>query len=144
MYYDVGMYSGIWTRNFVYLVRWHGQLMSALAGHCLPTKKRRANKGQLGKHQLTTPSSNLNNISCLYSTISHYYHFQDNKTELIQWQNILNSKGFIREMIKTGNNALETHFYCVILSTGHSISWSLYLLSHSISWVTISWEPYST
>ena len=29
-------YSRIRTRNFVYLVRWRGQLMSALAGHCLP------------------------------------------------------------------------------------------------------------
>ena len=29
-------YSGISTRNFVYLVRWHGQLMPALAGDCLP------------------------------------------------------------------------------------------------------------
>ena len=28
--------SGIQTRNFVYLVRWCGQLMSALAGQCLP------------------------------------------------------------------------------------------------------------
>ena len=24
------------TRYFVYLARWRGQLMSALAGHCLP------------------------------------------------------------------------------------------------------------
>ena len=29
-------YSRIRTINFVYLVRWRGQLMSALAGHCLP------------------------------------------------------------------------------------------------------------
>ena len=29
-------YSRIRTKNFVYLVRWRGQLMSALAGHCLP------------------------------------------------------------------------------------------------------------
>ena len=29
-------YSGISTRNFVYLVRWHGQLMPALVGDCLP------------------------------------------------------------------------------------------------------------
>ena len=28
MYYDVGMYSGIWTTNFAYLVRWHGQLIA--------------------------------------------------------------------------------------------------------------------
>ena len=28
--------SGIQTRNFVYLVRWCGQLMCALAGQCLP------------------------------------------------------------------------------------------------------------
>ena len=28
-------YSGIRTINFVYLVRWDGQLMSALAFHCL-------------------------------------------------------------------------------------------------------------
>ena len=31
--------SRIETRNFVYLARWRGQLMSALAGHCLPTKR---------------------------------------------------------------------------------------------------------
>ena len=53
-------YSGIWTRKFVYLVRWHAQLMFALAGHCLPYQKRRANKDQLGRHQLTTPSSKVN------------------------------------------------------------------------------------
>ena len=29
-------YSRTRTRYFVYLVRWRGQLMSALAGHCLP------------------------------------------------------------------------------------------------------------
>ena len=29
-------YSRIRTRYFVYLVRWRGQLMSALVGHCLP------------------------------------------------------------------------------------------------------------
>ena len=29
-------YSGIRIINLVYLVRWHGQMMSALAGHCLP------------------------------------------------------------------------------------------------------------
>ena len=72
MYYDVGMYSGIWTRNFVYLVRWHGQLMSALAGHCSPYKKRRANKDQLGRHQLTTPSSKVKKNPCSYSAIEIY------------------------------------------------------------------------
>ena len=29
-------YSRIETKNFVYLARWRGQLMSALTGHCLP------------------------------------------------------------------------------------------------------------
>ena len=72
MYYDVGMYSGIWTRNFVYLVRWHGQLMSALAGHCSPYKKRRANKDKLGRHQLTTPSSKVKKNPCSYSAIEIY------------------------------------------------------------------------
>ena len=31
----------------------------------------RANKNQLGRHQLTTPSSKVNKISCSYSAIAN-------------------------------------------------------------------------
>ena len=54
------------TGNFVYLTRWRGQLMSALAGQCLPqytAVETGETMPSLGRHQLTTPSSEANKIS---------------------------------------------------------------------------------
>ena len=64
------IYSRILTETFVYLVSWHGQLMSAytvcpplLVGQTMTIKYR---------HQLTMPSNIVNKISCLDSAIIMY------------------------------------------------------------------------